>query len=195
MIVSNPEVERLLEAAKQIFGNFTAEDAECMLRNSGPPTDHVLKFLNLMRQILQIDPDEKSALSNIAEIVGRFGYLEEAQQAAERLVRIEPSRHTYLRFGQSLNGTRNYKKAAEVLEKALSFVSRVDSRGHPDEWDVFGVWVQLAVAKANIGYLQEALNCVENGIKVAPTDDTRHSAIALRSQIQASLDRIHGGSR
>src|SRR2546423_351335 len=105
-----------------------------------PPTTRFLRFLDLMRQVLQVDPDEPRALSNIAQMA-RVLSLDESRQAAERLVQIEPSYHNYAVLGRILLQAGDFERAGNALDEALALGSD------------FYLWMDLAVARANAGRL------------------------------------------
>jgi tetratricopeptide (TPR) repeat protein len=168
----------LFERARELIQSFSYEDFMTM---NGVPTARLLKFLDLMRQILQVDPDNAGALNNMA-VLGRAVSLPEALQAAERLVQVNPCYDSYRLLGINLLEVGDSKRASVMLEEALALNSNSS------------LWIYLAQAKADTGRLQEALGCVENALRQADSEDEMETAIRLRDDLIKDLNRVHGGT-
>jgi hypothetical protein len=172
------DVDTLFERAAELLRTFTYEDFMGMGKD-GVPTARRLKFLDLMRQMLQIDPDHHAALNNLAVLTAS---LPEALQAAEHLVQIDRSYNSYILLGRTLLSAGDSERAGAVLEEALALGSD------------FYLWIALAQAKANTGRFQEALGCVENALREAQQESDVKTAIELRDKLLRDLNEIHGGS-
>jgi tetratricopeptide (TPR) repeat protein len=174
-----PDVDALFDRATQLIQTFTQEDFACMF-DDVVPTDRFNRFLKVMRQVLQIDPNHSNALNNIA-VMARHVALPEALRAAERLVEIDPSYDNYVVLGKTLLHAGADARAEVVLSNALELGSG------------FSAWINLAAVRANMGRLQEALDGVENALITAEGENEIATAFQLRDSLLKDLNEIHGG--
>jgi CHAT domain-containing protein/tetratricopeptide (TPR) repeat protein len=186
---TDPRLEVLSQELHQLFQTLTWEDARCLFEEA-PVTARIRRAVSLMYEILAINPDETAMLGNIAQFGPHLVDPTEALRAARHLVEVDPSFGSLVLLGLVHNRQQRYEEALPVLEAALNLGRDPNAAFRESEaWDLYA---NLALAKANLGSLQEALDCAETALKLAREESQTKRAIHLRDQILAALDRAHG---
>ncbi len=138
-------------------------------RNHPAPAEHALRYA------LQREPDNVSAISNLAGLLGSEGHTDEAQALAKRLAEIQ--RHPPFYFydrGMEAMQAGQYEQAAQWFEKSLA----------QRPYDVPSHFA-LAVAAAHLGDLRRARRQLELAMKNSTTPESRALYAAKLRHLQS----------
>jgi tetratricopeptide (TPR) repeat protein len=137
-------------------------------------------------RVLQLNPHYRISLEGKAAALNNMGRFKEAQAVAEHILEMYPPRNiktwkALSVLAMALNNQNLHKKAIEAANKAIALNPNDD-----------GIWETKGAALAAMGRYREALQCLEEALKLNPHNRT---AEATRDKVAEILNEFWSGQK
>lgn len=166
---NDPQLVRLRDATKASPNEIAAHQAlagEILERLQGteePPSELVMELVQVLGEILRLDPKDKSALVTMADVSFNQRVFDKAADYYRRFLELEPADNQIrARLGSSLAFLTKYDEAQAELQKVL--------KADPNNFEASAY---LAITHAQMGNSIEAIKLGEEALKKAPSDEAR----------------------
>lgn len=184
--MNEAEIKKLWETSLAIMMSLSQEDMRAM-NEDVPPTDKVRELEQICRRVLELDPNDDSALQNLVSLGPPLVSKEERLSLARRRARANPTKQSLYAFAGLLMQDDEFELAIEELDKCQQ--AKVNDKAPWAEDSIVYYW--LAIAKANTGRLHEALDSVDEAIRLADSPDRSAAVVRVRDQVIAALNEMH----
>ena len=131
--------------------------------SENPPPGLVLEIIDVLHEILRIDPQDKFALLKMADVSADHQVFSKAVTFYEKYLMLAPDdKAARIRYASALTFNSAAEKAIQELDKVLSL-----------EPQNFHALAYAAIAYRQLGDNEKARRSGESALRVAPNDEVR----------------------